>query len=46
MTDDFFIAHRKNEAEKEAAELLKVKKRKIQAMKIHQMAMDVSNSAI
>ncbi len=41
MADDFFIAHRKNEAKKEAVELSKVKKRKVHAMKIHQMAMDI-----
>ena len=35
MTDDLFIAAQRNEKEKEIAEMEKVKKRKLGAMKIH-----------
>ena len=38
MTDDLFIAARKTEPEKEIAELEKVKKKRLAAMKIHEAA--------
>jgi len=38
MTDDLFIAARKAESEKEIAEMEKVKKKRLAAMKIHQAA--------
>ena len=41
MTDDFFIAQRKNEAEKELEKLLRVKKQRVQAMKTHDLASEI-----